>query len=478
MSMKKTNKKPLLFIGVALGALVVIGLIIFLAARGATAPVAYQYAAVTRGAVQTTIASTGSISAQKTVDVGTQVSGQLVGVYADFNDRVRQGQVLARLDTTLLALAVRTATADRLKAQAQFDLAQKDYENNKLLHDKALISDYDFESSRVARDSANAARLSADANLSRANINLNYAVITSPIDGVVINRTVETGQTVAASLSAPTLFTIAEDLSSIQIKAYVAESDIGSIKRGQKVSFTVTTYPDDTFTGKVDIIHLQSETVQNVVNYVVMVNAANPGQKLMPGMTATVEFITDQRENALLIPNSALQFKPPENLLAAYLQERAAQRREDVSGASPSPAPTASATVSPTDATAPRQRRGRQGGSGTGQPTPQLSDDQRAVLRQERQQRNGQAGANGASPDERTRNFLNSLPADVKMLWTLDGNGKLTGVTVRTGLSDGQKTEIISDRVKEGMEFLSGLSTGTAVQRNNTQQGRGPRMFF
>jgi hypothetical protein len=188
-------------------------------------------------------------------------------------------------------------------------------------------------------------------------------------------------------------------------------------------------------------------------------------------MTATVEFITDQRENALLIPNSALQFKPPENLLAAYLQERAAQRREDVSGASTSPVPT----VSPTDATAPRQRRGGQGGNGTGQPAPRLSDEQRAALRQ---QRNGRAGAGGASPNDRARNFLNSLPADVKMLWALDGNGKLTGVTVRTGLSDGQKTEIISDRVKEGMEFLTGTSTGTAVQRNNTQQGRGARMFF
>ena len=325
--MKKSKKKPLLFLGVVVGALGVIGLIIFLAARGSAAPVSYQYAALTRGNVRTTIASTGTISARKTVDVGTQVSGQLAGVYADFNQHVRKGQVLARLDATLLTLAVQDASANELKAQAQYDLAQKDFENNTALHDKALIADYDYESSRVARDAANAALLSARNALSRAKINLGYAVIKSPIDGVVINRTVETGQTVAASLSAPTLFTIAEDLTSIQIETFVAESDIGSIKSGQKVTFTVTTYPDDTFAGSVDVVRLQPQTIQNVVNYVVMVNATNPGQKLMPGMTATVEFITAERDNALLIPNAALQFKPPEELLTAFLKERADQRR-------------------------------------------------------------------------------------------------------------------------------------------------------
>jgi HlyD family secretion protein len=507
----KNSKKPkrlILITGAALVALVVAVIVIVSAVGGGGEQEQYQFAAVTRGAIQTTVVSTGTISALNTVNVGTQVSGQIAKLYVDFNDKVKKGQVLAELDPTLLENAVQSATADQLKAEAQYELALQDYNNNKLLHDKALISDFDFKTSETNLKTAQSNKIGADAALARAKLNLDESVIRAPISGVVIDRAVEEGQTVAASLSAPTLFTIAEDLSNVQITTYVAESDIGSIKPGEKATFTVAAYPDSTFDGKVDIVHLQPQTIQNVVNYVVMVDAVNKDMKLKPGMTATVTFITDERQNALLISNAALQFRPSDEALAQYLKDhpnlQGGGRGAQNPAAAQSGGPNASA--------------GPNASSGPGAPGANLTPQQRAALRQQYQQRRqqaqagqaqgnqlaqgnnadqgaqggngdftGQSGGNGNSNRQGNGNggnfnrqgglaaFLAANP-NVKFLWGVDASGKLFAQPVRIGISDGQKTEIISDRVTEGMKFITGK--GNTKPAANTNQGRGFGPFF
>jgi HlyD family secretion protein len=491
----KKSKRWIFFTGGGLVILVVVAIVIISAVGGGSAPESYQFAAVTKGAVQVTVVSTGTISATNTVNVGTQVSGPIAKIYVDYNSRVRKGQVLAELDPTLLKNTVQSATADQMKAEAQYELALQDYENNVKLHDQSLISDFDFKTSQTNKNTAYANKLGADASLARAQISLNESVIRAPIDGVIIDRAVEEGQTVAASLSAPTLFTIAQDLGRIQITAYVAESDIGSIKPGQKTTFTVAAFPKDTFTGKVDIIHLQSQTIQNVVNYVVMVNAVNPDLKLKPGMTATVTFIVDERQDALLLPNAVLQFQPSEAMLAQYLKDHPeiqanAQNRQNAGSTQTSASPTASPAATPSPS-----------------PTSTLTDAERAARRQQYAQRrnaqnqgdqSGQGGqsAQGNNPDRGNGNtsgpqsgngnpnrqggltaFIANNP-NVKFLWSFDEKGKLTTTPVRLGISDGQKTEIISNRVNEGMKFLT--TKGTTKKTNSNQRdggGPGPFMF-
>ncbi|MBN1410764.1 MAG: efflux RND transporter periplasmic adaptor subunit [Spirochaetales bacterium] len=417
----KIKKRLIFIIGAAVVLAVCAIILISMAVNDNAAKDAWQFTEVTRGPIQVTISSTGTISPQKSVDVGTQVSGIISKLYADFNDHVTKGQLLATLDTTMLALTVQSANADMLKATAQYELDLKDYDNNILLHGKKLISDYDLETSRVKKNSSYASRLSAEANLAKAKANLDYAVIRSPIDGIVIDRVVEEGQTVAASSSVPKLYTIAENMNNIQIKAYVAESDIGSIKKGQKVTFTVTTYASDVFQGIVDSIHLQSETISNVVNYVVMINAVNTDNKLLPGMTATVNFIIDERENALLIANAALQFRPPAEMIKEAFGDNTGRRRSESSG-------------------------GASSSNGDGEP----------------------AGQN--------RSF--QPPRDRAMLWALDEDGKIKPYRVTLGITDGQKTEIVSDAVNEGMKFLSGQGSGGNNSSNGQNSRRGPRMFF
>jgi HlyD family secretion protein len=471
----KLKKRFILIAAGALAALVVTAVIIISAAGAGAAPAANQFVTVSRGPIQTLVSSTGSINAQKSVDVGTQVSGLIAKLYVDFNDHVKKDQLLARLDTTLLDLAVQSATADQLKATAQYELALKDYNNNVKLHDQALISDYDYETSRVARSQAYAAKVGADVALNRAKINLSYAVIRAPISGVIVNRTVEEGQTVAASLSAPTLFTIAEDLANIQIKTYVAESDIGSIKAGQQVNFTVTTFPQDTFSGKVDVVHLQSETVQNVVNYVVMVSATNPGRKLMPGMTATVNFIVDERAAALLIPNAALQYRPADAVVAEYMQahpELQGGRRNGPPSATAAPDATVSPVASP---------------AATPSPAPSGSPDP-AGNRRPRGNRAAADGTNAGNGDganastgrnARSANGSRFNRNNLKLLWTIDDQGRLLAVPVLTGITDGQNTEIISNRVTEGMKFLTNKgSANRNAANNNNQRGGGFGPFF
>jgi HlyD family secretion protein len=251
-------------------------------------------------------------------------------VFVDYNQSVSRGQVLAVLDTTLLAASVRDAEGKVVAAQAQSDQAASDHERARDLLEQKLVSETEFRTAETAAASARGSLLSAQAAFDRARVNLDDAVIRSPIDGTVIVRNVETGQTVAASFSTPTLFVIAENLIDMEIHALVDESDIGAIKVGQAVRFTVGAYPDETFQGTVRQIWLQPETVENVVNYTVVVAASNEGGLLFPGMTASTDFLIEETHDVLVVPNAALRFR----LTVATTGEESAQTTSGGDGSS------------------------------------------------------------------------------------------------------------------------------------------------
>ena len=252
----------------------------------------YRFATIERGDIEATVAATGSLGAVTTVQVGTQVSGQISAIYADFNDQVKKGQLLARIDPVLLQQAVEEGLAGVERSQAQLDAAKREYDRNQKLFSEKLIPESEITNYQSTYDVAKANMTSARVSLDRAKRNLGYTEIYSPIDGVIVERNVDVGQTVAASLSAPQLFLIANDLSRMQILASVGESDIGSIVEGQQVRFTVQTYPNEHFTGTVRQVRLQSKTVENVVNYTVVIEVENKDGRLLPGMTASVDFLT------------------------------------------------------------------------------------------------------------------------------------------------------------------------------------------
>lgn len=283
----------------------------------------FQVAEVHRGTLETLVSSTGTLAAVETVDVGTQVSGTISRLAVDFNDRVKKGQVLAVLDPALFQAAVAEAEATVQKARAQLAQAEDEFRRNKPLLEQGFISEQDFLPYQTGVATAKADLASAQAGLKRAQTNLSYAVIRSPIKGIIIARNVDAGQTVAASFNTPTLFVIAKDLANMQIEATVDESDIGQIRQGQAVRFTVQAYPDRTFTGKVTQIRLQPQTISNVVNYTVIIQAENARGLLLPGMTATVDFVVAQVKNALLVPNAALRFQPKTNNQAHQTRPKA-----------------------------------------------------------------------------------------------------------------------------------------------------------
>jgi len=392
----------------------------------------YRFGAVTRGDVQQTVSSTGALSAVKTVQVGTQVSGKVVAEYADFNDHVAQGQLLARIDPTLQEQAVTDAQAQLAKAQAQLAQARDEYNRNLPLFQEKFISASEFGTVQVNLSVAQAQVKSAQVTLDRARQNLSYTNIYAPINGVVVERNVDVGQTVAASLSAPQLFLIAQDLSQMQILASVDESDISSIKEGQEVKFTVQSYPGRTFTGSVQQVRLQSKTTDNVVSYTAVVTVQNPNGVLLPGMTATVEFVTGSAKDVLTVPNAALRFRPTaEELAASGLPENAGQ---DTTRRRPGAAGAGGSTGAARRTAGAQGGQGGQGGFGGGF--------------------GGQGGAGGQGARPRTRT------GGPGTLWTVDAKGKLEPIRVRTGLSDGQRTQISSQNadVKEGMQVIVGSS--------------------
>ena len=284
-------------------------------ADGMEAPL-YRTATLQRGSVKSTVSASGILGAVQTIQVGTQVSGQVAEIYADYNEHVRKGELLARIDPRLQEQAVEDAQAQLERAEALLDQADSDYVRSRKLVDANAMTASDFSAvqSTFAVQKANVK--SARITLERARQNLAYTSIRAPIDGVIVERNVDVGQTVAASFSAPQLFLIARDLSDMRILVSVDESDIGAIAKGQAVEFTVQAYPTESFTGTVRQVRLQSRTQDNVVSYTAVVSVKNTTGKLLPGMTATVEFLTGLAQDVLVVPNAALRVRPTAAMLA------------------------------------------------------------------------------------------------------------------------------------------------------------------
>jgi len=382
-------------------------LYLLLGAKGKNAEGEFTTTEVTKGNISIIVTATGTLDAVTTVLVGSQVSGIISALYADFNDQVRKGQILAQLDPTFLQAQVAQSEADLEKTKASLNKAQKDYERSLSLFEKKMISEADREAAATSLDLAKADEKSSQATLERAKTNLNYATIYSPIDGVVISRDVDVGQTVAASMSAPTLFTIANNLSQMQVDASIDEADIGNIKDGQVASFTVDAYPDSTFQGTVKQVRLSPVIVQNVVTYDVIISVSNPNMLLKPGMTANVTIIVDHRENVLKVASSALRFKPTIQAGSSSSTARASGRN-----------------------------------------------------------RSGSASADSGGHRPLS---MNSGDRNSKTIWILTANGKVQPVPVQTGISDGSSTQIISDKIKEGDKVIIGQKN-LASSSNNQQQ--------
>ena len=284
-------------------------------ADGSEAPI-YRIATIERGNVKSMVSATGTLSAVQTIQVGTQVSGQIAAINVDYNTHVRKGQLLARIDPTLQNQAVEEAQAQLERALATLEQAQADYSRSKQLYEWKAMTASEFGAVQSNFAVHNADAKSARIALDRARQNLAYTMIYAPIDGVIVERNVDVGQTVSANFSTPQLFLIAKDLTDMQILASVDESDIGAIKTGQPVEFTVQAYPNETFTGTVQQVRLQSKTQDNVVNYTAVVGVHNTTGKLLPGMTATAQFLTGDAHDVLVVPNSALRIKPTPAMFA------------------------------------------------------------------------------------------------------------------------------------------------------------------
>jgi HlyD family secretion protein len=323
---KRTRK--FLLVGLAAGA-TLLGLA-YWGLRDGAKENPYITAPVQKGDLTQVVTATGTLQAVVTVQVGSQVSGTIGKLYADFNSKVKQGQVVAQLDQDKFKASVEqgkanvvSSQANTAKAQVAVQDAKRTLERNRELRKRELVAQSDLDAAETAYDSAvaqlkvNQAQIElAKAALEQAQVDLNHTVISSPVDGIVVSRNVDVGQTVAANFSTPQLFLIANDLTDMQILALVDESDIGAIRNGLPVQFTVQAYPNEPFTGTVQQVRLQSKTQDNVVNYTAVVGVHNTTGKLLPGMTATVEFLTGTANDVLIVPNSALRIKPTPALMA------------------------------------------------------------------------------------------------------------------------------------------------------------------
>ena len=303
----KTLKK----IGIAIVVIAVLAVAAFLILRKSEKPqMKYKTAEIHRGSIVNTVTATGTIEPIVQVEVGTQVSGIINHIYVDYNSVVKKGEVIAELDKTTLEADLASSSATLQSNKTEYEYQEKNFLRIKGLHEKKMVSDTDYETAEYQYNKAKSSYEKAQSDITKARQNLEYATIYSPIDGVVIDRAVEEGQTVAASFNTPTLFTIANDLRQMRVIADVDEADIGGVVEGQQATFTVDAFPEDVFKGSVTQVRLQPTTESNVVTYEVVVDAPNPDLKLKPGLTANLTIYTMQKDSVLLVPLKALRFLP------------------------------------------------------------------------------------------------------------------------------------------------------------------------
>jgi len=408
----------------------------------------YKKEAVDKGNIEALVITTGALNPVTIVDIGSQVSGKIEKLYVDFNSQVKENQVIAELDQSQFITRVKqneanyqSSEASLEKAKVTLDNTKKKYDRAMNLFEKELISFEEKESietqyySAMADIQSSEARLEqAESQLDSSKVDLTYTIIKSPIDGIVINRRVNIGQTVAASFQAPVLFQIANDLSKMQVECSVDEADIGKVKEGQKVRFTVDAFPSENFTGKVSQVRYSPEIVQNVVTYTTIVEVSNPEMKLRPGMTATVSVVTGEAKNVLRVPNSALRFNP--SLSPEEMQALMASMRQEM--------------------------RERRGGSGR----PEGSHPGAESQRQGSQRPSSGQQASGM----RGSGMRGTQMRQFARVWMEDENGKLKMAFVRTGVTDNSYTEIVSGNLKEGQLVITGETSKQEDTRSSSRR--------
>ena len=493
---KKSSWVKWLFIVIVLGGAIAGGAYYY-KNRGEAAP-EYQTAKVTRGDLTQAVTSTGTLNPVTNVTVGSQVSGIIQKLFADWNSPVKANQVVAQLDPATYKTAVAQAEGELANAKANLELTVVQAKRATELFGSKLISESDHDTASASLHQAQAMVQIREASLANTKVNLERCTIYSPVDGTVISRNVDVGQTVAASLSAPTLFVIANDLAQMQIDANVSEADIGAIEEGQNVSFTVDAFPDRKFSGKVRQIRNSPTTVQNVVTYDTVIDVANPDLKLRPGMTANASIITAQRNGVLRIPNSALRFKPPapttNQTVAARLLAKIGLGKETkpaATNAEPvakqgdtnkleeiASAPPPLTGNEPPEELMRRMREMRDRGE---EPPPELRAKIRELFQSGAIQRPGGGGGDGGSRGgggggSRPRS---AQPAS-RTVYLMATNAPSGGdpetvpqpVRVKTGISDGAFTEV-TDGLQEGDTVITALKVSQA-QATAAPAGQSP----
>jgi HlyD family secretion protein len=427
-------KKKVFIISSVVVIAAILAIFIFRPFKKKDAGATFETVKVEKGNITNTVTATGTIEAVVSVNVGTQVSGIINKVYVDFNDVVKKGQLLAEIDKKALMNQLEQSQASVNQAQAQLNFQEATFNRMKALFEKKLIAQSDYDQALYNYENAKASLTNANAAYDRNKVNLDYATIYSPIDGVVLNRAIEEGQTVAASFNTPTLFTIVNDLTQMEVQTSVDEADIGKVKQGQRVEFTVDAYTDMKFEGTVSEVRLQPVTTNNVVTYVVILNAPNPDKKLMPGMTASATIFIDEKENTLIVSGKALRFTPSQ----AYMQKMFAQMAASgkgkgipAGGSFPRPGASDASTITPA------------GSPPAGMPMP---------------------GAGFGKDGE-------------KVVWVKNDQGGIRPNPIKTGIDNGTNIEVVSG-LKEGDEVIISMSGDGSTTTKKTQEGpRGPFPF-
>jgi len=464
----------------------------------------YRFAKVERGPLTATVAASGTLNPVTSVQVGTQVSGQVKELFVDFNSPVKAGQLIARIDPETFQYRVRQSEADLEAARSAMGRAQvsllnarRELDRTRELVSKNFVSPAELDTKQAAFDLARAdvknteaVAAQREASLASSRVDLGRTEIRAPVDGVVIKRSVDVGQTVAASLQAPELFIIAKDLRDMQVETSIDEADVGRMRLGQRATFTVDAFPGRTFSGEVRQVRKSAQTVQNVVTYTVLVSAANPDGQLMPGMTANVRIVTDTRESVLKVANAALRFRPSGESAAAGADSKAAAEAPPAGNAS--------------------------GGGGGGQMQQlrqrlvaelKLDEAQQARVQAIFDQMRGRFAALRELPEDARAKASATIRAEMRAgieeilkpeqkaryaeilaegtgrssqgargrIWVV-ADGKPRALDARTGLTDGATTEVSGNGIEEGLEVIVGVQ-GAASSAPATK-GTSPRMFF
>lgn len=431
----------------------------------------YRTAALTKGDIEALVVTSGTINPVDIIDIGAQVSGKIIKLHADFNSVVTAGQIVAELDQEILKSKVEQNEASYQSRQASVEQAKVTLENAKKkwertqdLFSRELVSfeekenaEANFIGAKVGLQQAEASLAQQKAALEQSKVDMSYAVIRSPIDGTVITRKVNVGQTVISSMNPPVLFQVASDLTKMQVKCAVDEADIGRVQESQKVRFSVDAFQGEVFNGEILQVRNSPTTSQNVVTYEVIINASNPEKKLRPGMTATVSIITGEARGVIKIPNAALRFTPnlPKEEMDKLLEElRASMQAKRGADGQPQPAGEQPEAVQP--------QTGGQQPAGAQVQVPLGRRPNFAQMTPEQRQQFAQSRARRSS----------------SQVWILEADGKIRPVPVRTGVTDNSFTALVGGNLEEGMMIILGVGTGASTTGQNQTRGGMPGMMM